>query len=83
MLKTYLLTVNPAKGNELKIVLKSELQTSKNDVAEKIKRVLAELEGIHEMERGFSRQMVLSRLEFRLVRDINSKHKLGIEVQSL
>ena len=81
--KSYFLMVNPVKGDKLREALKAELESAYGDTAEKIKRVLAELEGIHEMERGFSRQLVLSKPEIRLVKDLNSKYKLEIEIPSL
>lgn len=75
--------VNPNKGSKLKTALEAELPNAKTDIVEIIKRVLAELEGIHEMERGFSRQMILSKPELRLVNDLNSKYELRIEIMSL
>jgi len=77
MLKNYFVMVNPTKGQALRLALESEPQTRE------IKRILAELEGIGEINRGISRQMVLSRAEFRLVRQLNTKYELGIELGSL
>lgn len=83
-MKNYFLMVNPIKGSKLKsALLEAALLETKTDIVRRIKRVLAELEGIHEMERGFSRQLILFKPELRLVADLNSKHGLGLEITDL
>jgi len=82
MLKTYFLTVSAGKGLKLRQALSNE--TPKNPAEkERIRRVLSELHGLGQIDRGANRQMVLSRAEFRLVRDLNERHAIGIEVQNL
>ena len=77
MQKSYFLSISPEKGQALQKVLFNQEQTTL------VKRVREELHGLGQIDKGISRQMVLSRAEFRLVRRVNEENKLGIEVQSL
>lgn len=82
-MKHYFLTVRPDQVDKFRTALKAEFSHVDTDTRRRIERVLAELQGINETDRGFSRQMVLSKAELRLAGRLSSEHGLGIEITDL
>lgn len=74
--KNYFVYVNPSAG----VALRSALKNQQTELA---RRVLSELDGIGEIGRGSSRQMILSKPEIRLVSKLVSDHKIGLTLDTI
>jgi len=76
----YYIFVRPDAGKILRDTLETEISKNPNEM---LKRVLSELKGIGEIDRGFPRQLILSKPECRLLNEINTSHKLNLSIPSI
>ena len=83
MARGFFLIVKPDQKEKLWNALNYDLQRANRSTAERIRRVLSELQGINETDRGFNRQMILTKPELRLVGNANRRHKLGLDITDL
>jgi len=73
---TYYVYIKPEVGKELRELLKAH----PSPIA---KRVLNELNGIGEIDKGLRRQMIVSKSEFRLVTQLVKDNNLDMELANL
>lgn len=76
----YYVFLRPNAGKSLRDVLETEISRNPNEM---LKRVLSELKGIGEIDRGFPRQLILSKPECRLLTQINASYKLNLSIPSI
>jgi len=72
---TYFINVKPEPGKRLRELLKD---CHENRI--RVRMILEELNGIGEIDKGITRQMVLTTPELRIVKGINTKYNLGIVI---
>ena len=75
---TYYVYIKPEPGKKLRTLL----ENSQEDHL-RVKRVMQELDGIGEIDRGTNRQMILTKPEFRLVANLVKENDLKVELVSL
>ena len=76
----YYIFVRPNAGKSLRDVLETEISRNPSEI---LKRVLSELKGIGEIDRGFPRQLILSKPECRLLTELNASHGLNLSIPSI
>lgn len=76
----YYIFLRPDAGKSLRDALETDISKNPNET---LKRLLSELKGIGEIDRGFPRQLILSKPECRLLSELNASYELNLSIPSI